>query len=93
VVVITPGFWDHYQLWYLNIDARQVKGSGPRLRDAALASRLAAKRAAFALRCRVTTTTFTGAAMKYPISVAALVFLLVGGVGAEPVLAGVYRWP
>jgi hypothetical protein len=37
VVVITPGFWDHYQLWYLNIDARQVKGSGPRLRDAALA--------------------------------------------------------
>ena len=58
----------------------------PRLRDAALALRLAAKCAAFALRCRVTTATFAGAAMKYPISVAALVFLLVGGVGAEPVL-------
>jgi len=25
VVVITPAFWNHYQVWYLNIDTRQVK--------------------------------------------------------------------
>jgi hypothetical protein len=27
VVVITPAFWGHYQLWYLNIDTRQVKAT------------------------------------------------------------------
>jgi len=25
VIVITPGWWDHYQLWYLNVDARNVR--------------------------------------------------------------------
>lgn len=27
VVVITPGWWDHYQLWYLNIDARHARAT------------------------------------------------------------------
>jgi hypothetical protein len=27
VVIITPAFWNHYQLWYLNIDTRQVKAT------------------------------------------------------------------
>ena len=28
VVVITPGWWDYYQLWYLNIDVRKYAGDG-----------------------------------------------------------------
>jgi Divergent InlB B-repeat domain/Cytochrome C oxidase, cbb3-type, subunit III len=27
VIVITPGWWDYYQLWYLNIDARNVRAT------------------------------------------------------------------
>ncbi|HJU06104.1 MAG TPA: hypothetical protein VJ692_13215 [Nitrospiraceae bacterium] len=27
VVVITPGWWDHYELWYLNIDARHARAT------------------------------------------------------------------
>lgn len=27
VVVITPGWWDHYQVWYLNIDTRTVRAT------------------------------------------------------------------
>ncbi len=27
VIVITPGFWDHYKLWYLNVDARNVRAT------------------------------------------------------------------
>lgn len=27
VIVLTPGWWDHYQLWYLNIDVRNARGT------------------------------------------------------------------
>ncbi|MGH9968096.1 MAG: hypothetical protein ACREBG_09730 [Pyrinomonadaceae bacterium] len=27
VVVITPGWWDHYQVWYLNVDTRTVRAT------------------------------------------------------------------
>jgi hypothetical protein len=27
VVVVTPGWWNHYQLWYMNIDARSVRAT------------------------------------------------------------------
>jgi Divergent InlB B-repeat domain len=27
VIVITPGWWDHYKLWFLNIDTRQVRAT------------------------------------------------------------------
>ena len=27
VVIITPGWWDYYRLWYLNLDARHVRAS------------------------------------------------------------------
>lgn len=27
VVVITPGWWDYYQLWYMNIDARNARAT------------------------------------------------------------------
>jgi hypothetical protein len=27
VIVITPGWWDHYKVWYLNIDTRQVRAT------------------------------------------------------------------
>jgi Divergent InlB B-repeat domain len=27
VIVITPGWWDHYQVWYLNIDARNTRAT------------------------------------------------------------------
>lgn len=27
VIVITPGWWEHYQLWYLNIDVRQIRAT------------------------------------------------------------------
>lgn len=27
VVVITPGWWNHYQLWYMNVDARHVRAT------------------------------------------------------------------
>lgn len=27
VIVLTPGWWNHYQLWYLNIDARHVRAT------------------------------------------------------------------
>lgn len=27
VVAITPGWWNHYQLWYMNIDARHVRAT------------------------------------------------------------------
>ncbi|MBC7875372.1 MAG: hypothetical protein H7Y01_15335 [Ferruginibacter sp.] len=27
VIVITPGWWEHYQVWYLNIDTRRVRAT------------------------------------------------------------------
>ena len=27
VLVITPGWWDHYELWYLNVDVRQARAT------------------------------------------------------------------
>ncbi len=27
MVVVTPGFWSHYQVWYLNIDTRNVRAT------------------------------------------------------------------
>ena len=27
VIVLTPGFWDHYQVWYLNIDVRNARAT------------------------------------------------------------------
>lgn len=27
VIVITPGWWNHYQLWYLNIDVRHIRAT------------------------------------------------------------------
>jgi hypothetical protein len=26
-VIITPGFWDHYQVWYLNVDVRSARAT------------------------------------------------------------------
>ena len=27
MIIITPGWWDHYKVWYLNIDTRQVRAT------------------------------------------------------------------
>ncbi len=43
VVVVMPAFWEHYQLWYLNIDCRKVRGTEGLMGNLAPGSWLPAK--------------------------------------------------
>ena len=37
-VIVTPGFWTHYQVWYLNINVRSTRASGTRCSSASRCS-------------------------------------------------------